>query len=383
MIVRLDQALILGLVLFTTQGLAANCSTISITSESGAKTLRETCRVITGDLTLGPFPQTASSIYINLDGIETITGNLNHDSGIDISDVGVTEVPFTVSSLTLKEVGGSVTFDESIDVSGLQNFTMPNLATVLRSFSMGLGAANFTYLDITSLEYVSQLTIGGTNLATLRHTKLSHATGLWVYDNSLDSIDSLFNNPLNLTSGADIYGLPNVKNVTVGFRSASRLYVSSNLTVILGGSSATNMSLGAVQLFNLTGLQRSSHLNILTADSVDIRPGNGISQIDVPFDDLRELSVREEAYNSEMELRLPAKAVNWTGGFKLNIDWSPQLNFSSIYGLDNQGNRVQNWFWPTNVSSISIYNAIIANSFLYAQSKSPSAFHMERTVRFC
>lgn len=230
------------------------CFTASITSESDAETLRQSCSVITGDLTIGSYSQNVSSVHINLDGIETINGSINHDAGAG-DDFNYLETPFTVSSSTLTKIGGSVTFGD--DVCNLFNFTVPNLTTVTGTFSVGFWCSNLTYLDITSLEYVDSLEIAGKSLITLRHTKLSNATDVWVYDNLLDSIDSIFNNPLNITTGADIETLPNVKNVTVGFLSANTLSVWSTRTVILGGSSATEMSLGNATFAELTGLQRS------------------------------------------------------------------------------------------------------------------------------
>lgn len=250
---------------------------------------------------------------------------------------------------------------------------------------MGIMSNNLTYLDITSLEYVGDLVIAGKSLATLHHTKLSNATGLWVYDNLLDSVDSLFNNPLNITAGAEIDTLPNVKNVTIGLRSVDRLNVYSNMTVILGGSSATEMSLGSVELSDLTGLRRSSSLKKPTADNITVEPSGNMSEIYLPFDDLRLVYIKEGSYSDVVTLRLPPKAVNWTGGFELSVWESPGLNLSSMYGVDDQGNRIQTCYWPTNVSSIGIYNAIVATSFLYVQPtlSFPSASDWERKLDYC
>ncbi|KAJ5377612.1 uncharacterized protein N7496_005021 [Penicillium cataractarum] len=359
MIWRVEQSLIVGLVLFTRTALATNCTTASVASESDAETLRQSCQVITGDLTIGPFAQNTSTINLNLDGITTVKGNIKHDFGS--SEFWIEETPFTLTWSTLTKIGGSLVFGD--DVCNMHNLTLPNLTTVGGSFSMGIWCSNLTYLDITSLEYVGDLEISGKNLKTLRHTKLSNATGLWIYDNLLDSVDSLFNNPLNITAGAEIETLPNVKNVTIGLRSVDRLNVYSNLTVILGGSSATEMSLGSVELADLTGLQRSSSLEKLTANNITVEPSGSMPEIYLPFDDLRLVYIKEGSYSDVVTLRLPPKAVNWTGGFELSVYESPGLNLSSMYGVDDQGNSVQTWYWPTNVSSVGIYNAIIANSF--------------------
>jgi hypothetical protein len=79
------------------------------------------------------------------------------------------------------------------------------------------------------------------------------------------------------------------------------------------------------------------------------------------------LSVSEAAYSNVETLRLPAKAVNWTGGFMLDVVFSPGLNLSSMYGVDEQGNNIQTWYWPTNVSYIRLSEAIVANPFVYVR----------------
>ncbi|KAJ5886576.1 uncharacterized protein N7473_009250 [Penicillium subrubescens] len=357
MIWQVNQKALLGLILFTTSALAVNCTAVSVKSESDAETLRQNCPIITGNLTIGPFPQNVSSVHIKLDGIEFINGSINHEAG----DGGNT---FTVSSSTLLKVGGSVIFGGDDDKAcNVNNFTAPNLSIVSGSFWIGTRCSDLTYLDITSLEYVDYIHLEGRSLTTLRHTKLSNTTGLWIGDTLIDSVDSLFNNPLNITGEAILGTLPNVRYVTVGFQSAYSLEVFSNTTVILGGSSTTEMSLESLRLSGLTGLERSPKLESLTAEVVTIMPTGNISQIYLPFDDLRMLSVSEAAYSNVVTLRLPAKAVNWTGGFMLDVVLSPGLNLSSMYGVDEQGNNIQTWYWPTNVSYIRISETIVANPF--------------------
>lgn len=136
----------------------------------------------------------------------------------------------------------------------------------------------------------------------------------------------------------------------------------------LGGSSTTEMSLGFVELSGLTGLQRSSRLERLIAKSVTYEPRGGMSQIYLPFDNLEDLVVLERSYSDLVTLRPPPNAVNRTGGFALTISDSLGIRFSSMYGLDEQGNWIQTWYWPTNVSSICINGAVVANSFFYVRS---------------
>ena len=64
-------------------------------------------------------------------------------------------------------------------------------------------------------------------------------------------------------------------------------------------------------------------------------------------------------------ITLPPKAVDWTGGFDLDIVGAPDLNLTSIYGVNDKGNRVQTWYWPKNVSRIRISDVTVGNAFLY------------------
>ncbi|KAJ5118197.1 hypothetical protein N7448_009909 [Penicillium atrosanguineum] len=106
------------------------------------------------------------------------------------------------------------------------------------------------------------------------------------------------------------------------------------MTVILGGTSTTEMSLRSVELSGLTGLQRSSCLEKLMAKSVTYEPRDGISQIYLLFDNLEELVGQEVSYSDLVTLRLPLKTVNWTGCFALTVYDTPVLNISSMYGLE-------------------------------------------------
>ncbi|KAJ5692417.1 hypothetical protein N7462_001840 [Penicillium macrosclerotiorum] len=350
----------IGLALFCTKTLAVNCTSPSITSEADAETVRQGCNQISGNLTIGPFSQNASSLYIDLDGIETIQGSLLHESGL--TDYDATEIPFSVSSTTLVEVGGDVQFGDWI--SGLTNLTLPNLGRVNGAFYMGVWSSNLTYLDITSLESVNSIWIGGRSLTTMHHTRLRNASSITVDDAALDSVDSLFNNPLNITGGAYIWDpLPNMNTVTIGFNSTNLLAVSSHVTVIFGGSNTTEMYLETIEIDAGSALERGSKVQTLKANSLQFSPGDNTTSLNVPFDDLQALGLRNgEKYEKFQTIRLPAQAVNYTGGFQLNIDECPYLNLSSMYSVDDSSN--QTWYWPTNISSIYIYNADVSNSFL-------------------
>jgi hypothetical protein len=92
------------------------------------------------------------------------------------------------------------------------------------------------------------------------------------------------------------------------------------------------------------------------------------------------LSVFKAAYSNVVTLRLPAKAVNWTGGFEFEVVMSLGLNLSSMYGIDEQGNNIQTWYWLTNVSYVRINEAVVANPFLYVHFENLSVFGLEGTL---
>lgn len=339
---------------------AANCSSTWIKSMADANTLRQNCRVVTGNVDIGSFTDNGT-VNINLDGVEVIEGILKESYSME--DNYVTQPYYTLSSSSLKKVNGLEFGRYSTKV---MNLTLPSLASVDVSVDIGVVAYNLTYMDITSLDSAHIISIGPPNLTTLRHTGLRNVTTLYIYPMQIDSLDSLTDNPLNL-SQTYIQGLfPNVNNIVIGFTSADYIRIYDNSALTLGGASTMEMTIKKIYIAGVTDFKRSVQLKTLKLDSIEFSDVSDITHLEIPFDNLRSLkiSARFEGTRAVEFITLPPKAVNWTGGFELHISGATNLNWTSIYGADDRGNRIQTWYWPKNISSIYLSGVTIGNAFL-------------------
>ncbi|KAJ5711752.1 hypothetical protein N7488_005908 [Penicillium malachiteum] len=211
------------------------------------------------------------------------------------------------------------------------------------------------------------LNINAENLTTLHHTKLTNVTDIEVYPVFLDSVDSVLNNAIDIASCTVQGPFPNMDTITIGFTNVSeKLSIDADLNVTLGGSSTTEMNLKQFELAgNSTGLTRSSTLESLTVNQFQVT-NTLMNRLYVDFDDLEYLGVwGGDDFNYLEEIQFPPKAVDWTGGFKLYLQLNEnlKLNLTSQYTIDDAGKQIQTWYWPTNISSIEIYDALIGNAF--------------------
>ncbi|KAJ5419921.1 uncharacterized protein N7487_003471 [Penicillium crustosum] len=273
-----------------------------------------------------------------------------------------TQPYYTLSSSSLQKVNG---LEFGRYNTKAVNLTLPSLASVDISVDIGVLAYNLTYLDITSLDSAHSITIGPPNLTTLHHTGLRNVTTLYIHPMLIDSLDTLTDNPLNL-SQTYIRGLfPNVNNIAIGFTSADYIHIYDNSALTLGGSSTMEMTIKEIFIGGVTDLKRNAQLKTLKIDSIELSGGTPIDHLGIPFDNLRSLKIWRgfEGTRALKSITLPPKAMNWTGGFELDISGAPNLNWTSIYGADDQGNRIQTWYWPKNVSSIYLSGVMIGNAF--------------------
>lgn len=347
--------------------LAVNCTSFVIYSPAGADLLRKHCPIITGHVAIGPLNDNSTTQHISLDGVEVIEGSFGNYY-VDKWDTLDDQPYFTLSSSTLRTVRGEIDFGTS--PTKLQNLTLPNLKTVNTSFQVGSFARDITYLDITSLESVDYFSLAAPNITTFRHRSLRNATDVEVYTTQIDSLDIVSDSRLNLNSVRFSGPFPNIKNIPVGFTSAEKLVIRANASVTLGGPSTTNMTIGSLTLGGgISDLKRNTNLGSLRVDSLDLSSSISIPHLEIPFDNLRTLKLAQLFETHPVkDITLPPQAVNWTGGFELDISNAPELNLTSMYRTDNQNNRVQTWYWPTNVSSIQISDANLGNAFLYVSS---------------
>ncbi|KAJ5614488.1 hypothetical protein N7528_008142 [Penicillium herquei] len=348
---------LLGASLYSSRVLAANCTSVTITSVADADTLRQNCPTVSGTVTIGPFNETTVQ-DINLDGVKVIQGDFKTaENGRGASDIP--SGPFAISSSTLQLVEGNIYFFQD----SLHNLSLPNLTAVHEDFYVW--ESPVTYLDITSLESAGWFSINAENLTTLHHTKLTNVTDIEVYPVLLDSVDSVLNNAIDIASCTVQGPFPNMDTITIGFTNVfEKLSIDADLNVTLGGSSTAEMNLKRFKLAgNSTGLTRSSTLESLTVNQFQVT-NTFMNRLYVDFDDLEYLGVLGgDDFNYLEEIQLPPKAVDWTGGFKLILQVNGKVNLTSQYTIDDAGNQIQTWYWPTNISSIEIDDALVGNAF--------------------
>ncbi|KAJ5359818.1 hypothetical protein N7517_009009 [Penicillium concentricum] len=344
-------------VLCCSNAFAANCGSTWITSVADADTLRQNCRVVTGHVGIGPFSGN-DTVHINLDGVEVIEGTLGEYPYTQRDYL--TQPSYTLSSSSLKKAD-AVEFG-NYDTH-IVNLTLSSLTSVNNYVNIGIYAYNLVYLDLTSLHSADSITLGSPNLHTLHHTELRNVTTLAIGPMEINSLDSLSDNELNLDELYISGPFPNVSNIAIGFTSVNYIQISGNSPITLGGSSTKEMSIKQLNLESITDLKRSAKLKTLEVDSMKLSGPIHITHLEIPFDNLRQLQVLQRENNPLKSITLPPKAVNWTGGFGLVITGGPDLNLTSMYGADDQGKRIQTWYWPKNVSLIDISGATVGNTF--------------------
>ncbi|KAJ5186076.1 hypothetical protein N7472_010916 [Penicillium cf. griseofulvum] len=325
-------------VLCCSNAFAANCSSTWITSVADADMLRQNCRVVTGHVGIGPFSGD-DTVHINLDGIEAIEGTLGEYPYARHNYF--TQPSYTLTSSSLKKVD-AVEFGEYN--TRIVNLTLPSLTSVNDYVLIGRLAYQLAYLDITSLHSARSITLGSPDLKTLHHTNLRNVTSLSIYPMQVDSLDSLSDNELNLD---DLYikgPFPNVNNIPIGFKSVDFIQISDNSSVTLGGSSTKGMTIKRLNLDNVTGFKRSAKLKTLEVGYLKFSDPVYITHLELPFDNLGTLIIQQYDANPLKSITLP-----------------PQRR--ELDRADDQGNPIQTWYWPKNVTLIDISAATVKNTF--------------------
>lgn len=350
---------------------AQNCGNVTISTAADADAVRKACTTITGDLVLAP----NFSESINLDGIETILGDLKH-SGCEVGFKACVIPPlFGISSSTLQTINGS------LDVwyfPGLEKLLLPKLARVKGGVSLKR-AHNLTTLDLTNLQYVQYVVLDLASLKTLQLDGLKGFTGpsngdiaLWNVG-QVDNVDGFFKNPLDpilsptnsQEAGSTIggYGIPNVRKLTLGWKRFTTLTVSGNdITVTLGGPNTTAMEIDTLKLLSgVVGIQRGEQMNNLTVGKLSVYSNDNITELKANFDRLTSL---ELLFSSQLKtIILPSAAEQWQN-YSLSVSGCSSLNLSSEYTVDGSGQRTKTWYWPKgDIQSVNI-DANLSNDFL-------------------
>ncbi|KAH8124760.1 hypothetical protein LI328DRAFT_124850 [Trichoderma asperelloides] len=330
---------------------AAQCGSATIYSAADADRLRKSCSTVNGTITL----QASLSENISLDGVQTITGNLTDQDCVMVSVTGPSPAnsSITLLSSTLTTIHGDLSLG---CIPALANVSLPNLKTVYGGFDI-VDFDNLTYLDITNLESVGYFHTRIPTLRTMLHNELRNVTGahgskrVYVEQTSLASVDSLFQNPLDIGDSLagvvlDAWTLKRLTHLNFGFSRAGSLSVGGvgNLSVTLGGTKTTSMKLTNLTfLGGVAELARNSNLANLTIDSVFLNGNNNFTDLLVPVDSMSNLLVGDEETLTRLEL--PPQAVNYTN-FSFTAQSCRNLNLSSQFATNADGTTRQTWYWP-------------------------------------
>lgn len=361
-----------------TDAAAESCDlSISIRSAADAEEIRKRCSTIGGDLQIIDLMES-----INLDGVQTINGSFN----VYTSDTTAPppSSPFTISSSTLSTLGGSLYLDGP---KGLEAVRLPALEIVQ---SLSIYGPDLTYMDITNLHTLGRLVLDAPSLKTLRHNGFREIIGGYrkptflVYGAALDSVDSLFENPLKGVGYTRFGSLPNVDHVNFGFASVESVNFmgNGNLTVTMGGPRTTSMEIDRLMLEGgVKELARSPDLVNLTvkdfklADDGEVNdnPINNGKHILLPFDSLRYLFVSVYSSSATQRVELPREAVGWKDFELFMYSNSSRLDMSSQYSIDENGETKQTWYWPEGDIEKIYVNGYLKTEFLYVSLSQQSA----------
>lgn len=233
-------------------------------------------------------------------------------------------------------------------------------------------------LDITKLAYVFTLSINAGNFTIIDHETLEGFTsdsgygGVEIGSAAVESVDSFFKRPIHLSNTPGMsyisttwHGLPNVRNMTIGWSRVGDVSIrGGNVSVTLGTSNTTDIEIGRLTLDgNITDLEYHPNLKNLTIGDFIMEPSKvGITQFDLSFTPTSSIVIRDQL---DLEvIRLPAEAEHWER-LSLNISVCPKLNLSSEYIIRPDGEEEKIWYWPQNdMSGVRIFNVPSSNEFV-------------------
>ncbi|KAL0781864.1 hypothetical protein CaCOL14_003199 [Colletotrichum acutatum] len=133
----------------------------------------------------------------------------------------------------------------------------------------------------------------------------------------LESLDAFFKEPQLSVDDVIIYNSGKVKRLQIGAAKIGTLkfdYVSyggpNNLTLVLGGSGITEQTIGSIKTtYSLNGIERLANLKTLSVGGFSSFGANFYQHLDLPFDHLGNLTIRNE--RELMWLSVPPQAAQW------------------------------------------------------------------------
>lgn len=229
---------------------------------------------------------------------------------------------FSISSSTLRTVGGAISFWQFL---GLANLSFPNLTRVENQFLLGR-MYSLQRLDITKLSRFAALSIKAENLSSLSHDVLEgftkdYGTGPFVEFESaaVDSVDSFYKRPIvfqderrEIPSRIVLSNctFPNVRNVTIGWSKVHTVKIfGDNLSVTFGNSNTTTMEIESLELGgNFKKLEYLVSPENLTVHKFSmVQSDSGPTQLNLPFHNTSEVKIRQQTHLHSIKLPSEAK----------------------------------------------------------------------------
>ncbi|VUC27577.1 unnamed protein product [Clonostachys rosea] len=364
----------------TTYALGIDCNAnFTISEESDAKELRENCKIIGGDLTF----EGNISENINLDGVEEVRGSWSLNP---LNSSGKVETLFNISSSTLKLVDGLFYHRGP---SGLERLVLPNLGNISGPAYFD-SMANVTHIDFTNLVSIASLDLQTPRLQEFKINELKGFTGnfsdrIFISDGgSVESLDGLFKGPIAPANGyllpaITIQKIPNIKQVTLGWKHIQRAHISGqlwyqhwspppNITLVLGGPDSETVHINELEIREgVIGIERGSKTSNLSIGSFKSM-NDMITDLRLPFHQVSEVAIRGDRMTS---LELPKEAEEWNN-VSISIWLVRSLHLES--SVNSEGR--QTWHWPNqNMSNFYILGDVSTNFLRNDENNTKLQYH--------
>ncbi|KAG7072949.1 hypothetical protein JMJ78_0013934 [Colletotrichum scovillei] len=367
---------LLALIAGQHQVIGQECGSVVITSQADADALRN-CPEIFGNVTV---TTGASTQGIALEGVKVIHGDLVNDSQcpqVSAQCIGYNQNMTSIASSTITRVNGSMILAYDGWISGL---SFPELKSVGENFVLH-SLESLKYLDVDRLESVGYMRLMyAPKLTNLKLSAFQNVTGITYRDSSivgrsmelglggLESLDAFFREPQLGVDEVSIYNSGKVKRLQIGAAKIGTVKFAystfgkpNNLTLVLGGSGITEQTIGSIQTtYSLNGIERLANLKTLSVGSFSSFGANFYQHLDLPFDHLGNLTIRNE--RELMWLSVPPQAAQWEN-FSLDIGYNANLNLSREYRVSEKGEMIRSWYWPQPNMGESYLRGNLSNLF--------------------
>jgi hypothetical protein len=334
----------------------------TISNADDARALRDECDTVEGSVEIA----WDVSETINLDGIETIRGDLTHGDCSANSDsetyCGDLSDSFNITSDSLKEIEGSLIFR---DTWTLEAILFPELETV--QGSVIIETPNITVIDFENLERIRNLKLHSEKLETFRIDSLEGFTDSSFSDpfinithaGNVTSLDGLFASYIDFNETG---GLPEdsnfntlmierdaiqeIKSLTIGWTNVKELWIGGHgLTLTFGGPETNNQYIDDLNVqFGVDKLQRGDGVDNITIDEFDMFFQTSMAHLTLPFDQVGTITLDQLEGLETVEF--PDEAKNW------------DCRSITIQGCRDLDLGRSTWVWPEKLQELVIYHEL-------------------------